>query len=173
MRLKSLAASLVTIALLFSALAAQDGQPGEIVSVYDAAKDQTTVRMRPVTIARGGQTEIDWSTVLAHTGRSPQAVGFASFQLIAFSRDGWHFAEGGELVLRADGETISRGRIRREMFRASDGLYAESMFIMLPFETFRRIGGARKIDGQLSGIGFELTAEQRARLRAFVLRMRP
>lgn len=158
---------LVIALLLFPLIAAaQSKTPGEIVTEYDRFRDQTTVRLRPISVS----PNLSVSLIAAFRGKRPTKGILVDLQII-HRGSGPKF--GGRanttLYLIIDGERFSPGADVRDAMPGPRDTYIDSLtFHLLHWAFSDKLLNAQSAEARLAGIEFRFTPEVQAAMKRFM-----
>jgi hypothetical protein len=163
---------LVILLAAFSVSAQSSLSRPEIKVEYDKFKDSTSVSLNGgYTVSKTGTTIITFDAEIHGQKISPGTpeVGILIGQL----SDGWMFLNGSRtlrvLLNGKDRETL--GNMERKNAQVlRDGTVMETLLLPVPFKTIQKLSDSNKIEMQVSGLEFELTAAQIKTLKEFVSR---
>jgi hypothetical protein len=168
---------------------------GRIKTVYDKAKDETTMVLAPMTVSEvPGTIEASFPAEGA-TRKLPSAtlqmVAYFSFHgktlvtpryvvvgFLSLSQGEYKYASDRELTVTADGSPLDLGEMKVADRRVDSGIqlgnvtfYRETLELPMKYEEFLRIAKAAKVSVRLGKTAFDLSADQREALRAIANRM--
>jgi hypothetical protein len=156
-------------------VAALHQQSIKVETVYDDAKDRTTVRMSPIEISagEGRYVSVRMSPSFSFNGRNPAKPEIVDFELQTVVRG--RLRTDLYVVFLIDGEKVFLSSNRWAVKRPVRGRVwvGEHLVFRMPYETFVKITKATTVTIKFDAEVFSLGESQRQALRDFLVYMKP
>jgi hypothetical protein len=147
----------------------------KVDTVYDEAKGKTTVKLRPIEVAKGPDkyVSVHMSPSFSFSGRQPMTPEIVDFELQTVVRG--RLKTDLYVVLLIDGEKVFLSSNRWAVKRPVPGRVwmGEHLVFRMPYETFVKITKAKTVEIKFDAIVFSLGESQRQALRDFLIYMKP
>jgi len=143
-------------------------------TVYDEAKGKTTVKLRPVEVARGPDkyVSVHMSPSFSFSGRQTMTPEIVDFELQTVVRG--RLKTDLYVVFVIDGDQVflssNRWAVKRPV--PARVWMGEHLVFRMPYETFVRITKAKSVEIRFDAVVFSLGETQRQALRDFLLYMK-
>ncbi len=141
--------------------------PREITTVYDRAKDRTTVRLPPVQIsgARGKYHRLHMAPSFTYPGQEPRTPEIIDFELQTTVRGKLKIdlyvlfvVDGEKIFLSSNRWGVKKGKLGR-------GWMGEHLVFRMPYETFAKIINSRTFEISFDGVRFPVGNDHIGALR--------
>lgn len=150
-------------------------EPAKIETVYDAAKDKTTIRLAPVQIASGQDRYISvhMSPSFSFSGRQVVTPSIIDFELQTVMKG--RLRTDLYVLFIVDGERVFLSSNRWAVKRPVPGRVwvGERLVFRMPYETFVKITKATTFEIKFDAVKFSIGESQRQALRDFLAYMKP
>jgi hypothetical protein len=147
----------------------------KVDTVYDEAKGKTTVKLRPVEVARGldKYVSVHMSPSFSFSGRQPMTPQIVDFELRTVVRG--RLKTDLYVVFLIDGEKVFLSSNRWAVKRPVPGRVwmGEHLVFRMPYEMFVKITQAKTVEIKFDAVVFSLGESQRQALRDFLIYMKP
>jgi hypothetical protein len=157
-----------------------DSQEARIETTYDADTDRTTVRSdaERLTLTGGSKADTYFNAAFSYDGQTPPTEPRGVRVVLQTAMSDGDFRQADEVVFRLDGQElvvpIAEYRVNARSSRAGNqrrqGRGNEVILLDLSAEQLRRVASAVTAVGTIGDVGFVLTPDQIATLRAMELR---
>jgi hypothetical protein len=149
-------------------------ETAKIETVYDAAKDKTTIRLAPVQIASGldRYVSLHMSPSFSFPGRQVVTPSIIDFELQTVMKG--RLQTDLYVVFIIDGETVFLSSDRRAVKRPVPGRVwvGEHLVFRMPYETFVKVTKATTFEIKFDAVKFSVGESQRQALRDFLTSMK-
>jgi hypothetical protein len=148
-------------------------KPGEIKVAYDAPSDTTKVLLNPMIVASRKHQELRLGAFSSSKGKTiikPKEIALVFVSLSVSAGEGYENAR--KLTVTADARKYPFGGMQRSV-QTINGVAAESLLTVMPYETFLAIAYAKKVSLKIGLTEVELTPEHIKTLRAAASYMAP
>jgi hypothetical protein len=150
-------------------------ETAKIETVYDAAKDKTTIRLAPLLIASGQERYISlhMSPSFNFPGRQVVTPSIVDFELQTVIKG--RLRTDLYVVFIIDGEKVFLSSSRWAVKRPVPGRVwvGERLVFRMPYETFVKITKATTFEIKFDAVKFSIGESQRQALRDFLTYMKP
>jgi hypothetical protein len=150
-------------------------ETAKIETVYDAAKDKTTIRLAPVRIATGQDryVSLHMSPSFSFPGRQVVTPSTIEFELQTVMKG--RLRTDLYVVFLIDGETVFLSSNRWAVKRPVPGRVwvGEHLVFRMPYETFVKTTKATTFEIKFDAVKFSVGESQRQALREFLTYMKP
>ena len=150
-------------------------EPIKVETVYDEAKDKTTVKLQPIQIATSEDkyVSVAMSPSFSFSGRRASRPEIVDFELRTVVRG--RLRTDLYVVFMIDGEKTFLSSNRWAVKRPVRGRLwmGEQLVFRMPYETFVKITKAKSVEIKFDAVVFPLGESHRQALRDFLASMNP
>ena len=164
--------SLIILGSLLAAVPWGQGRLAQVETpnldtVYDSAKDRTTVRLAPVQLsgAKDKYHSLHMAPAFSYPGREPRTPEIIDFELRTVVKGKLRIdlyvlfiVDGEKIFLSSNRWGVKKGHLGR-------GWMGEHLVFRMPFDTFQKITRASSFEIKLAGLSFPVGKEQLENLR--------
>jgi hypothetical protein len=146
---------------------------GKIDELFDAATNETTVRLDTMKIFSGESESLSMVVTGTFSGKTPSLSPTDLLMVFSVSSSERRFEIEPIIVITADSEIVRNRQAKNYGSRKEGDRVIEPLFNMIPYEVVVKMANAKRVVVKIGASEYELTPNNLEALREFVSKVSP